>query len=610
MAGTKIINITKGDSIDEVFNEFQDVVADEVIFILPKRSAFSKKSASFATFKELADAKGQKITVMTGDAIAANLASEAGIEVLENKKNSTAKKPAKIKLSETEVVAEEEPVREITEQEDTGNNEDSAFEELLRGGVARDMEDSMPIAAMASAKYSRPASKKILNDIIPPAIEEEDNKVKVTKERVKEDKIEIKSAEISRDKQTDNIAKMWLARKDVKPLHDIHKKSGKERNIHPFGSGKNFKKIMIPGIVILAVVMITVFYITFGNAKIIITPQGNELNIKFDVTASTKSSSIDYSTDTIPGQQFSDTKKLTSDFKATGQKEVAQKARGKIIIYNTTSAPQIFVATTRFESPAGLIFRIPKSITIPAATGQGPGSIESELFADKAGDEYNIGPARFTIPGLEGSPKFTEFYAQSQESMTGGIIGPSSTVTEQDLTDAQVKLSDQLQKELGDTLRSKAGDLTTAGNIAFDIGEPETNFKLGDATGSFTMSVTGSAKVIAFREDDITKIIEKNKLGNNPMEILPSKTKIDYANTSISEAGDIANFSVSAIVTAISTIDKEAILSDIIGLKESEVRTYFEKFDEIEKAKITLSPFWIREIPVDTAKVEIIIEKE
>src|SRR5205085_479395 len=51
---------------------------------------------------------------------------------------------------------------------------------------------------------------------------------------------------------------------------------------------------------------------------------------------------------------------------ATGVEPVSKKASGTIVIYNNTPAAQTFVATTRFESSAGLVYRIDKPITIPA----------------------------------------------------------------------------------------------------------------------------------------------------------------------------------------------------------------------------------------------------
>ena len=50
------------------------------------------------------------------------------------------------------------------------------------------------------------------------------------------------------------------------------------------------------------------------------------------------------------------------------EKELNEKARGSLTVYNEySSSPQTLVATTRFESPEGKIFRIEKNIVVPGA---------------------------------------------------------------------------------------------------------------------------------------------------------------------------------------------------------------------------------------------------
>ena len=69
-----------------------------------------------------------------------------------------------------------------------------------------------------------------------------------------------------------------------------------------------------------------------------------------------------------------------------------------------------------YKSQTPIIFRIPKTVTIPGAKLESgeliPGKLEMEVTADNAGEKYNIEPSDFTIPGFKGSPKFEKFYAK------------------------------------------------------------------------------------------------------------------------------------------------------------------------------------------------------
>jgi hypothetical protein len=110
---------------------------------------------------------------------------------------------------------------------------------------------------------------------------------------------------------------------------------------------------------------------------------------------------------------------------AQGTHHVETKASGTVTVINDFSAtPVKLLATTRFETPDGLIFRAPAQVMVPGKKGSTPGSVQVTLVADEAGDKYNVGPiAKFTLPGLKGGAMFTSVYAKSDAPFAGGFTG-------------------------------------------------------------------------------------------------------------------------------------------------------------------------------------------
>ena len=105
--------------------------------------------------------------------------------------------------------------------------------------------------------------------------------------------------------------------------------------------------------------------------------------------------------------------------------ESGTKASGIITVFNEYSSDsQRLVASTRFLSSSGKIFRAIEDIYIPGMKTDGdeviPGSIDAEVMANYLGTEYNISPSDFTIPGFKGTPKYDGFYGKSDTSMSGG----------------------------------------------------------------------------------------------------------------------------------------------------------------------------------------------
>src|SRR3989344_3811533 len=102
------------------------------------------------------------------------------------------------------------------------------------------------------------------------------------------------------------------------------------------------------------------------------------------------------------------------------------KASGSITVYNMYSAaPVRLIKNTRFETPDGLVFRVPTDIVVPGKKGNTPGQIDVTVASDGSGEKYNVGPVpRFTLPGLKSSPDmFANVYGRSSQTMTGGSSG-------------------------------------------------------------------------------------------------------------------------------------------------------------------------------------------
>ena len=125
-----------------------------------------------------------------------------------------------------------------------------------------------------------------------------------------------------------------------------------------------------------------------------------------------------------------------------------------MIIYNNfTSQNQKLIKNTRLETPEGLIFRIGESISIPGKKTENgkniPGQIEIAVYADSAGDEYNIGLTDFTLPGFKNDPaRYKSFYARSKTKMEGGFSGVIKTISKVELESMKDVLEENLKKSL------------------------------------------------------------------------------------------------------------------------------------------------------------------
>src|SRR6185437_10341360 len=122
----------------------------------------------------------------------------------------------------------------------------------------------------------------------------------------------------------------------------------------------------IVGILVVCALAAWLVSAFFNHADITINFKQLPWSYQDSFTADKNAVAINSSSNTIPAQIFTTNKNITETFHGSSVQQVSQKAQGTITIYNAYSAaPQDLVATTRFETPDGKIFRITTNVTVP-----------------------------------------------------------------------------------------------------------------------------------------------------------------------------------------------------------------------------------------------------
>ncbi|HSE34666.1 MAG TPA: hypothetical protein VLB83_00955 [Candidatus Paceibacterota bacterium] len=302
---------------------------------------------------------------------------------------------------------------------------------------------------------------------------------------------------------------------------------------------------------------------------------------------------------------------------ATGSKTVTAKASGKIVIYNNYSTkPQRLIKNTRFQSPAGKIYRISESVNIPGQTTEGgktvPGSVEVTVYADEAGPEFNSDLTDFTIPGLKGDPRFDAMYARSKTPITGGASGTVSTVSDEDLKRAK----DDLRIALETKLRMKArGDIAES-QIAFDSGifvelDPYKVDASAESKDTARVVQTGTIYVILFDRAALTRELAKRQVPGYvgeavDIENLDAITFRPETKTGKEawEAKEIS-FALNGPVRFSWTIDEAKLTTELAGAPRSAFNAMMEAYPNVDQAEAVIKPKWKRSFPDDAEKITI-----
>ncbi|OGI65408.1 hypothetical protein A3A95_00975 [Candidatus Nomurabacteria bacterium RIFCSPLOWO2_01_FULL_39_18] len=350
----------------------------------------------------------------------------------------------------------------------------------------------------------------------------------------------------------------------------------------------------------------------FSKTEVVIDPKMKDIALNENLSANLKGGTGDLSFDlvVISGEE-------TKMVKATEEREVSQKARGTVVIYNNySSATQTLDIDTRLEGSNGKIYKTEKKIVVPGMIKSGtPGSIEVRIYAAEGGERYNSAPLDFTIFGFKGSPKYSKFYARSKGEITGGFKGKSHVVSGGDKMNALNELKDVLKEKL----RRKAVEQIPSGFILFkdavslDIEDME-DVEFLSPSDTLPIKQKGTLYGILFEEKQLTKkivgrAIEKydgSEVYILDMEDLTFSLSQPVGLPNFSDLKNI-NFNLSGATKIVWKLDVDKLRADLLKVSKGDFNQVLLQYPNISSAKLSLSPIWKRSIPDKPEDIEILV---
>jgi hypothetical protein len=390
------------------------------------------------------------------------------------------------------------------------------------------------------------------------------------------------------------------------------KEATKERPLQQ-KSGFRLPRILVLIIVLLAIFVLSSEFI-FNKAEIKIWPKTDDKNLTEDILVSTAEKAINFESKTIPGEIIEEEQVAHQDFPATGETTEGQKATGKIRVYNTYStSPQILIKNTRFISSEGKLFKTTEKVVVPGGTyNKGklqPSYIDVNVAADQPGDEYNIGPSTFSIPGFVGTARYTAFYGKSSEAMSGGSFGKVAQIQKDDLDKAKKELVAKATEEGKNYLKSNLSEeaVLLDGAIFQEILSASSSLPVGYKAATFNYQVKVKLRVMVFSKTDLKNLSEKLIAADLPegKKIKDGSLNTDYDFYSLDLNSGKMTLKSSLSAKIYSGIDENKFSQNLAGKTLEEARQSISSQPEIDKVQIRSWPFWTSNLPKDQKKLGI-----
>ena len=538
------------------------VISDEdgdLVLVIPKNSALGESVSNFRILKREADAAGKNVLIETVDNAVLALAGKASIE---------------------------------------------GYHPLFREGRSRSLSDIRP--------HGEPAEEPPVAHPARHSVDIRITKGGKAKARMTEESI------IDGGPSDEELAKIAERdrRIDAAEMAEIEPEERKSRRFPRIRFPRvRFGRKSTIAVVGAAVVLLVGAFVVgkfMSRADVIITFKTSEWSQTIPVVASKAVAKTQTNgTVTLAGEYLSQTRNTTQLFPATGKAVVSHKATARLLIHNAySSEAQSLVATTRFETPDGKVFRLDSGVTVPGAKIQDgkilSSSIEVSVTADKPGEEYNIGPvAKLTIPGFKGTPKFDGFYGELKDKASGGAVGERAVPTDADIASAREKVTEMLSGSLQSGLLSNRPDdlKILDGASSFTLPRFTAN-KVADDKGQFSVFAEGQFRAMAFRESDLKQaLLSRAANGRTDMDFRSLELTFRDVRADLGK-GEVA-FTAEAKGVVAPRFDEEAFRNDLAGRDVQSARAFILSLPDLREAQIDLWPVWVGTVPTPPDRIKV-----
>lgn len=621
------IYLNSDDDIASVIDCLSGSEARNLILVIPKEADILSSAINLQLLKREAENLGKNIFIATTDQTGRYLAKQVGIELADEWANEDSSRGARnLKPREARTAS-------ISRSRSGSIYDRDDILAVPETQGRRPMADI--IAPSKQANITREV-KPIFRETVEPVVEAAPESVGVEAgdyqplpdENLSEAGLadQIEAEELSEEQPVfqskENLAQEELSREPSPRTYEILK------NLQPIERGEVIKKerkrmrligwkkkAFLGFIGAIFVVAAACAYYILPKAEVVITPKKESVSLDLSIKADKNITKTDNLLNRIPAQVIRIEAAKNGDFPSSGERYLEEKAKGIITVYNAySSSPQGLVQNTRFVSAeTGKLFRTTKSVVIPGAKIDGgkvvASLIDIEVAADQPGPDYNIGPSNFTIPGFQGGPKYSGFYGKSNSPMRGGAIGKMKVVLQEDLDKARAEVTGVLKQELDQNLKNQIPNNFKLLDGSVKEGMPEVSFsrQAGEAADSFTINAKSQNMAIVFGEQYINELVDQKIASSNGQNaaVVPGSRKITYNSWQVdfNKGGIDININISQDITR--KIDTESLRQNLVGKNETEIRRVLSKMQEIQNAKVTFWPFWVRGMPLRADKIKV-----
>jgi hypothetical protein len=302
----------------------------------------------------------------------------------------------------------------------------------------------------------------------------------------------------------------------------------------------------------------------------------------------------------IPGKVVSVSVNDTLRGTASGQKQIGDPAKGKVIIYNKTDSSKSLASGTVLSSDNGLKFTLDSSVNI-ASQSATPGPDQTTIIKPGKSDAVGV---TATVVGPEGNLAagvnlsingFTQnqMLATIDSALSGGTSKTVTVVSSDDHKKLLADLASNLRKKARDEIQAKLdGDMKVSEEgLIENITRQTYSKKVGDQASDFTLTLSVDYKGTAYSDSDFKTMAAKSIDTSLPegYELNLAESETQATATKVEKDGRLI-FDVTFRAKLSPKLDKEQIKKQITGKSVGEATDVLKQIENVIGVVYEFSP--------------------
>jgi hypothetical protein len=367
----------------------------------------------------------------------------------------------------------------------------------------------------------------------------------------------------------------------------------------------NYQNIIIVFAVLAFILIAVILYFSLSQATVTVVPNFRSQQIGFavQVVDQNKITATDNLVEKLPGEILETAVEQNLTLEVEPYLEKQDQAAGEVTIINNYSKSQKLVATTRLLTPDNKLYRITDFVEVPAG-----GRVKVNAVADSAGEEFEIGPAKLTIPGLW-EPLQDKIYAETEGFSRGEV--EKFQITQAAIDQARADLKNTLLNEAKTEFSDLAGKSTLSDySLIVETIKYSTDATVGSEAKNFSMTLGLGVKAVVFDRNKLEELAEASlpdsyRTDTALLQILPDSFNYEITLLDANPENLIAQVKGDYLIN-VANLNLEK--SKLTGKTKKEAEAYLNSLSDVRQAEVSL-PFWTKYLPAMEDKINIKIKQ-